>query len=74
MNAAGDLTNATARRPMQDTPGFENCTYRFGSAHTVGFHAVFCDGSAKNLSFQIDLKIFSYLGNRRDEAVFDDIY
>jgi prepilin-type N-terminal cleavage/methylation domain-containing protein/prepilin-type processing-associated H-X9-DG protein len=65
---------ASNRKPRQDTPGFENCTQRFGSAHSVGFNAVFCDGSVKLLSYSINQAIFSYLGNRKDGQEFDDNY
>lgn len=45
---------------------------RFGSAHTIGFHASFCDGTVRMLKYDIDLAVFSYLGNRKDGEVFDD--
>jgi len=74
LDSSGNVTNANGRSPRQDTPNTNGCTERFGSAHPVGFHAVFCDGSVRLLSFSIDLKIFSYLGNRKDLEEFDDIY
>jgi len=55
---------------MQDRPGF-NCTFRFGSAHAIGCHFVFCDGSVRRLNYTIDRTIFSQLGNRRDDAPAD---
>lgn len=74
VDSAGNLINANERRPMQDTPTFDNCTYRFGSAHPAGFNVVMCDGSTRSLSYAIDLKIFSYLGNRRDLRSIPDTY
>ena len=58
--------SAAARRPMQDTPGFENCTERMGSAHVSQFFAVFCDGSVRGVSYSVDLNVYSYMGNRQD--------
>ena len=43
VDGAGNPTNLD-RAPMQDTPGFENCTKRMGSAHVGQFFAVYCDG------------------------------
>ena len=62
------------RRPMQDTPGFENCTYRFGSTHSSGFNVVMCDGSVRSLDYAIDLKIYACLGIRNDQIPVPDDY
>jgi len=72
VNSSGNVTNASGRKPMQDTPGYQNCTERFGSAHSVGFHVVMCDGSVHMLDFSIDLNVFSYMGNRKDKAAYTD--
>jgi prepilin-type N-terminal cleavage/methylation domain-containing protein len=61
-------------RPMQDTIGFEDCTYRFGSAHAMGFHVVFCDGSVKMLRYGIDSTVWYRMGNRKDGQPISDIY
>jgi prepilin-type N-terminal cleavage/methylation domain-containing protein/prepilin-type processing-associated H-X9-DG protein len=74
LDANGNLTYVSDRQPKQDTPGFENCTYRFGSAHPSGFNVVMCDGSTRMLSYAIDLRIFSFLGNRRDGQSIPDTY
>jgi prepilin-type N-terminal cleavage/methylation domain-containing protein len=61
-------------RPMQDTNGFEDCTIRFGSVHSVGFHVVFCDGSVKMLRYGIDPTIWYRMGNREDGQPIADVY
>ncbi len=57
-------SSANARRPLQDTKGFENCTERFGSAHAAVFQAVFCDGSVQSINYGIDLYVFNAIGTR----------
>lgn len=69
-----NVSGTSDRQPRQDTPNFENCTYRFGSAHPSGFNVVMCDGSTRMLSYSIDLRIFSFLGNRRDGQSIPDSY
>jgi prepilin-type N-terminal cleavage/methylation domain-containing protein len=39
---------------------------RFGSSHSSGFQAVFCDGSVKLISFSVDPTTFLRLGLRND--------
>jgi len=58
--------NSGTYKPMQDTPGFEDCTSRFGSAHWGGFHMLMCDGSVHQISYSIEGRIHEHLGNRRD--------
>jgi prepilin-type N-terminal cleavage/methylation domain-containing protein/prepilin-type processing-associated H-X9-DG protein len=43
----------------------------FGSAHPGGVNAVFGDGSAHTISYDIDPEIFNRLGNRADGDVVD---
>ena len=57
------------RRPRRDTPGFENCTERFGSAHGNGVQFVYCDGSVHNIEYGIQLEIYASLGSRNGEEV-----
>jgi len=70
--SGGQLTNAGARMPMQDTAGFEDCTERFGSRHPSGVNVVMCDGSVHTISFTVDLFVYSYLGNRIDAQAYAD--
>jgi hypothetical protein len=39
---------------------------QFGSAHTNGFHAVFCDASVHQIDYEIDMKVLGNLCNRQD--------
>ena len=55
------------RRPRVDTPGFENCTQRFGSAHVTGLQMVYCDGSVHMIEYGIDQWVYSALGSRDGE-------
>ena len=50
--------------PMRDTPGVNDCSQGFGSAHPAGLHFVFCDGAVKLVSFQIDFATYQTLGTR----------
>ena len=52
--------------PKQDTTIVGDQGFRFGSAHPDVFHAVFCDGSAHAIDYEIDPKVFANLCNRRD--------
>ena len=47
-----------------DTP--EVCELFFGSAHAGGVNFVFCDGSIKIISYDVDQKVFEYGCNRYD--------
>ena len=55
-----------------DKHGYENCTQRFGSSHTVGMHFVLCDGSVHTIGYDVDMKVFSCLGSRKDKQPFED--
>jgi len=57
--------------PRRDTPGFENCTQRFGSAHQSGVQMVYCDGSVHLLEYGIDQWVYSALGSRDGEESGD---
>jgi prepilin-type N-terminal cleavage/methylation domain-containing protein/prepilin-type processing-associated H-X9-DG protein len=52
-----------------DFPGWPN--YRWGSAHPSGFNVVLCDGSVRNISYNIDLGVLSLLCARNDGQVFN---
>jgi prepilin-type N-terminal cleavage/methylation domain-containing protein len=58
----------TPRPDNYGQPGNEACNTRFGSAHTNLFFAVFCDGSVRGLSFDIDAIEFEGLAIRNDEG------
>ncbi|MEX2121698.1 MAG: DUF1559 domain-containing protein [Pirellulales bacterium] len=44
----------------------------FGSAHVDVCQFVFCDGSVREISFDIEPEIHQWLGNRRDRQIFSD--
>ena len=44
---------------------------RFGSAHLSGFHMTMCDGSVRNISYEINPRIHVQLGNRHDGVPLD---
>ena len=52
--------------PMQDTPGFETTSTRFGSAHSGVFHVVMCAGSVHAVSYSISPQIHMQLAKRND--------
>ena len=58
------------RRPMRDTPGFENCTERFGSAHGAAVQMVYCDGSVHNIEYGVEIAVYAALGSRNGEEAF----
>lgn len=60
----------TARSPRPDRRGNANLNC-FGSAHALGFNAVFCDGKTQLLPYTIDDKIFAMMGNKADMAYLD---
>lgn len=49
--------------PMIDKAGTAQ-SYAFGSAHTAGFGMCFCDGSTRSLNYNIDPRMYGYLGCR----------
>ena len=61
-----DPTSLEQRMPLQDTPGFENCTRRFGSVHAGGFYSSFCDGSVRLISYDVDPWAYYAMGSRDD--------
>jgi prepilin-type N-terminal cleavage/methylation domain-containing protein len=44
-------------------------TFRFGSAHPVGFNMMMCDGSVHFIKYSIDRNVFRQGGNRFSDAV-----
>ncbi len=51
--------------PTQDQPGKMNYCI-FGSAHFGGFNMSLCDGSVRQISYNINPTIHAHLGNRKD--------
>jgi len=65
-----DTIRWTDRAPAVDTTingGWGE--QRFGSSHPGAFNALFCDGSVKAVSYNIDLTVFLRLGQRDDGQV-----
>ncbi|MFO0911675.1 MAG: DUF1559 domain-containing protein [Pirellulales bacterium] len=71
-NNAAKVSGWNERGPRKDTPGFEDCTQRFGSAHQIGMNMVYCDGSVHFVEYQIDQFVYSALGSRNGKEVFGD--
>ena len=65
-DTTANVLRASQRLPRRDVSGGENCTERFGSAHSGQFYAVFCDGHVEGISYQVDPVAYSYMGNRKD--------
>jgi prepilin-type N-terminal cleavage/methylation domain-containing protein/prepilin-type processing-associated H-X9-DG protein len=61
-----DNRRFTNEPPRVDSPIDD--IQHFGSAHSSGCNFVFADGRMQNLSYAIDPKTFSSLGNRRDSS------
>ncbi len=65
-------TNPNVYLPYQDMRNEDGkFRYAMGSAHRVGFNVCMCDGSTREISFNIDPVIYSALGNREDAYNFD---
>jgi prepilin-type N-terminal cleavage/methylation domain-containing protein/prepilin-type processing-associated H-X9-DG protein len=67
-----DTVRKTTRPPAPDfsnpTPGVDGGG-RFGSSHPGRFNAVFADGAVRGVNYNIDPKLFQYLGDRADGQV-----
>ncbi|MEK6261415.1 MAG: DUF1559 domain-containing protein [Planctomycetota bacterium] len=59
-----DNNRWTVEMPIQDGENAQE--ERFGSAHIVVCHFVFCDGSVRAISFNIDRDVHRRLGQRND--------
>jgi prepilin-type N-terminal cleavage/methylation domain-containing protein/prepilin-type processing-associated H-X9-DG protein len=62
--------------PTQDTlstnPHLNGVTQKqYGSAHSGGFNAVFCDSSVHQIDYEIDLKVFQNVCTRNDGKTVD---
>jgi hypothetical protein len=54
-------------RPQRDAPRVD-LPFHFGSAHDVGFHMAYCDGSVHFLGYDVDDSVWTVLGGRDDET------
>jgi hypothetical protein len=67
----------TVLAPIRDMPlsssanQVPNSTQRFGSAHAAGWNAVFCDGSARTMSYSVDQLTHEFLASRNDHQPID---
>ena len=68
--SANNAARAANYTPQQDFPRpplkNDGCSERFGSAHAGGFNAAFCDGSVRNISYDVDPNEYQLLGMRSD--------
>jgi prepilin-type N-terminal cleavage/methylation domain-containing protein len=66
-----DWVRDTSIAPLPDFPFNDDGELHFGSRHTAGFLAVFCDGHVQLISFSIDAATFESLGNWQDGNFVD---
>ncbi len=59
-------TGSPKYSPQPDGTKLRDQGFRFGSAHSQGFHAVFCDCAVHSIGYEIDPKVFANLCNRAD--------
>jgi prepilin-type N-terminal cleavage/methylation domain-containing protein len=65
-----NIIRSTSHRPKPDSNDPDSASKkRFGSSHTGGFSVVLADGSVHFLSYTIDKKVFSNLGNISDGQI-----
>lgn len=71
-NATKIGTNPNVYLPYQDMRNEDGkFRYAMGGPHRVGFNVCMCDGSTREISFNIDPLIYTALGNREDAYNFD---
>ncbi|MDZ7616996.1 MAG: DUF1559 domain-containing protein [Patescibacteria group bacterium] len=68
----GPDSDSGPRRVDGSVMDASNIGYCFGAAHPGAFNACMADGSVRALSYSIDRRVFSALGDRRDGAVIDN--
>jgi prepilin-type N-terminal cleavage/methylation domain-containing protein len=61
-----DTMRRTDIPPAPDYSGDGTGEERFGSSHAATFNAAFADGSARGISYEVDLEIFKRLGDIND--------
>ncbi len=55
--------------PMQDTPGVNDCSSGFGSAHAAGCNFVCCDGAVHLVSYSVSFSTYQIWGMRNAVAL-----
>jgi hypothetical protein len=61
---------ALGNPPLPDTPGLD-ATWNFGGPHPGGWTAVYCDGSVRYLSYDMEPLMHRWMGNRQDGNPID---
>lgn len=74
--ASSDVRFASDRYRRDNPPGvIEGLPGAFGSAHSEGAFFVFCDGSVHLISYDVEAKLFTNLGNKSDgETISGDTF
>ena len=57
--------------PLQDRINLQN-TDGFGSAHPGGLHMSYCDGSVRQVSYDVDAAVYLNSGQRDDGRILDE--
>jgi len=64
---------STTHFPQQDREGYSNFEI-WGSAHAVGFHMAFCDGSVQMINYTVHPDTHARLGKRNDNLPLEKQY
>jgi len=67
-----DTLRSTRKVPLADFNGAGDGDDRFGSSHPGAFVAVLADGSTRTIGYQIDSKLFAFLGSINDGQVIGE--
>ena len=67
-----DNYRSTGQAPMRDQRGNANYLV-FGSVHATSFHCLFCDGSVRGVSYDVDPNLFRILGLRQAFNAADNL-
>lgn len=65
-----DICRTAAYPPRSDHVA--PSTHDFGSAHANVFHAVFCDGSSRPISYSMEFNVHRMLANRADDLPINE--